>query len=315
MNGPPVVSVIVIFLDEERFLQAAIDSVVHQTSPAWELLLIDDGSTDGSPEIARRSAALDPARVRYLTHEGGGNRGKSVSRNLGLREARGEYVAFLDGDDVFRPEKVERQSALLSAVTAAMVYGRTLYWHRWPEAPADAAPDFTSRLGVAPDRLYQAPQLLTMFLRDGGTVPCICGLTVRRATALEVGGFDETIQDLYEDQVFLAKICARFPVFVESGCWDQYRQHPDSTCQRAIARGEFHPLRPHRSRLAFLDWLTAFLDREQVRDQDLRRALGQALFPYRYPRLHRFNERALSLRRRVTRKLSSVVAHGDETSA
>jgi hypothetical protein len=157
-----------------------------------------------------------------------------------------------------------------------------------------------------PDRVYAPPQLLTMFLRDGGTVPCICGLTVRRETALAIGGFDESIQDLYEDQVFLAKICARFPVLVESGCWDQYRQRPDSTSHLAIARGEYHPLRPHRSRVAFLDWLTAFLDREGIRDPQLQRALGRACFPYRHPRLHRVNEQALSLSRRVARRVFHV---------
>jgi glycosyltransferase involved in cell wall biosynthesis len=171
MDRPPLVTVIVIFLNEARFLQEAIDSVVHQTSPDWELLLIDDGSTDRSAEIAQQRAARDPARVRYLTHEGGRNRGKSVSRNLGLHAARGEYVTFLDGDDVFRPEKVERQCALLSNSPAVMVYGPTLYWHRWPGAPPGASSDHKGRLGVAPDRIHEAPKLLTMFLLDGGTVP------------------------------------------------------------------------------------------------------------------------------------------------
>ena len=166
MDGSPLVSVVLIFLNEERFLQAAIDSVVRQTSPDWELLLIDDGSTDGSRDIAQRYAVSDPARIRYLTHERAENRGKSVSRNLGLREARGEYVTFLDGDDVFRPEKLERQCALLFNNRAALVYGRTLYWYRWPGAPPDARSDHEARLGVVPDRIYEAPQLLTTFLRD-----------------------------------------------------------------------------------------------------------------------------------------------------
>jgi hypothetical protein len=116
-----------------------------------------------------------------------------------------------------------------------MAYGPTLYWNEWPGAPVRTPRDQMGKLGVAPDRMYKAPQLLSMFLRDGGTVPCICGLTVRRSVALQVGGFDERIQNLYEDQIFLAKICSQFPVYVESGCWDQYRQHPNSTSHFAIA--------------------------------------------------------------------------------
>jgi glycosyltransferase involved in cell wall biosynthesis len=278
---------VVIFLNEQRFLQEAIDSVIAQTYPHWELLLVNDGSTDHSLDIARLNAKRDPNRIRYLTHENGMNRGKSVSRNLGLHSARGDYIAFLDGDDVFRPEKIERQTTILSKSPAAMVYGPTLYWNNWPGAPIPPQCDQMGRLGVTPNRLYEPPGLLTMFLKDGGTVPCICGLTVRRSVALQVGGFDERIQDLYEDQIFLAKICSQFPVYVESGWWDQYRQHPNSSSQLAIASGSYHPTRANPSRLAFLRWLLEYLSNEQIRDPDLDRALHHAFWPYRYPRLDR----------------------------
>jgi glycosyltransferase involved in cell wall biosynthesis len=287
-NKHPLVSVVVIFLNEQRFLQEAIDSVIGQSSPHWELLLVNDGSTDRSPEIARSSAALDPKRIRYLEHPGGSNRGKSTSRNLGLQAASGEFVTFLDGDDIFRPEKIACQATLLANSSAAMVYGPTLYWTRWPGAPSKTRPDELSELGVLPDRLYQPPYLLTKFLRRPGIVPCICGLTVRRDVAREVGGFDEGIQDLYEDQVFLAKICAQFPVLVESGCWDQYRQHPNSTSHLAIASGQYDPVVPNPSRLKFLLWLQSFLAEKGLTDLTLNRALRRAFFPFRFPRMHRF---------------------------
>src|SRR4051812_27035882 len=110
-----LVSVITIFLDGERFLAEAVDSLLAQTYADWELLLVDDGSSDGSTAIARAYAAGRPERIRYLEHEGHANLGMSASRNLGLQHARGEYVAFLDADDVYRPEKLERQVALLQA--------------------------------------------------------------------------------------------------------------------------------------------------------------------------------------------------------
>ena len=93
------VSAIVIFLNEERFLAEAIASVRAQTFRDWELILVDDGSSDGSAGIARAAAEEDP-RIRVLAHPGGANRGMSASRNLGLSDARGEFVAFLDGDDL-----------------------------------------------------------------------------------------------------------------------------------------------------------------------------------------------------------------------
>ena len=78
----PRVSVITIFLDEERFLAEAIASVRAQTFGDWELLLVDDGSRDQSAAIARASVAADPKRIRYLQHPGGVNRGMSADAAL-----------------------------------------------------------------------------------------------------------------------------------------------------------------------------------------------------------------------------------------
>ena len=99
----PAVSVIIIFLNEERFLPEAIESVFGQTYTNWELLLIDDGSSDGSVGIARQYARQHPNRVRYLDHEGHRNRGMSASRNFGIQHARGKYIALGDADDVWLP--------------------------------------------------------------------------------------------------------------------------------------------------------------------------------------------------------------------
>src|SRR5436190_10910923 len=94
-RGRDLVSVIMIFLDEKRFIREAIQSVLAQTYENWELLLLDDGSRDGSSEIARCIAAQHTTRVRYLEHTGHQNLGMSASRNLGIRYAKGAYVAFL----------------------------------------------------------------------------------------------------------------------------------------------------------------------------------------------------------------------------
>src|SRR5262249_12893548 len=97
----PLVSVVVPFLDAGRFLRQAVASVFAQTYPSWELLLGDDGSGDESTETALRLAERHPATVRYFEHEDHANRGPSASRNVGLRAAKGEYIAVLDADDVW----------------------------------------------------------------------------------------------------------------------------------------------------------------------------------------------------------------------
>src|SRR5688500_9700971 len=94
------VSVIMPIYNGERYLEVAIETCFAQTYEHWELLLIDNNSTDTSAAIARRYAERNPGRVRYLKHEGHANHGSCASRNLGIREAIGEYIAFLDADDV-----------------------------------------------------------------------------------------------------------------------------------------------------------------------------------------------------------------------
>ena len=81
----PEVSVVVPFLDARAFLEESIASVRTQTCSSWELLLIDDGSTDGGTDIARDHAGREPERVRYLEHPGHARRGASAARNLGIR--------------------------------------------------------------------------------------------------------------------------------------------------------------------------------------------------------------------------------------
>src|SRR5262249_58606871 len=122
----PTVSVVTCFLNAEKYLEEAVQSVIAQTYPHWELLLIDDGSRDRSSALAKSFAARYPEKIRYLEHPGHKNLGKSTSRNLGIREANGKYVALLDADDLFLPEKLDRQVGVLeSHPEAGLIYGPT----------------------------------------------------------------------------------------------------------------------------------------------------------------------------------------------
>ena len=103
------VSVVIPVHNGERYLAQAVESVLAQTHRDLELLIVDDGSTDATAAIIRRYAARD-RRVRVLTQE---NLGVAAAGNRGLTEARGEWVARLDADDVFLPEKLERQLAFV----------------------------------------------------------------------------------------------------------------------------------------------------------------------------------------------------------
>ena len=288
MSNKPLVSGIIIFLNAEKFIQEAIESVFAQIYDHWELLLVDDGSTDSSTAIALQYAEQYPGQVRYLEHDGHQNLGMSASRNKGISNAKGEYIAFLDSDDVWLPHKLEQQVAILdSQPEAAMVYGPTEYWYSWTGKLEDIERDFVGEIGVQPNTLVKPPMLLTLFLQSGGGIlPGICSVLVRREAIEHVGRFEEIFRGPYEDQVFLAKVCLKTAVFVTDECSDKYRQHPHSCCYLAIEAGEYHPELPHPARQTFLNWLGEYLSEQGVKDTEIWQALQKELWPYHHPILH-----------------------------
>lgn len=263
-NIPPLISVLMPVWNNERNLREAIASVQAQTQRNWELLLIDDGSEDCSLRIALECAEQDPDRIRILRHPGGENRGSSASRNLGLRHARGEFLTFLDADDVWLPHCLATQLSVVQAhPEAAMVFcaaerwchldrpfdeaaARSAWWgdnYIPPIAPAGAA------LGVLP-----LGTLLEWYLPDESKVPCICSVFLRTGVALAVGGFDDAFRGLYDDQAFHAKVALAYPVVAHDACVARYRQHAGSCCAGAREDAALQ----QRGRTQFLEWLSRY---------------------------------------------------------
>jgi len=304
MKGKPLVSVIMIFLNAEQFIEEAIESVFAQTYKNWELLLVDDGSNDGSPTIAKRYSEKYPEKVRYLEHDGHQNRGKSASRNLGVNNSSGKYIALLDADDVFLPEKLEQQVEILESIPeAAMLYGRTHHWYSWTGSTRDARLDYLQKLAVLPNTLAMPPTLLIRYLEDPHKYPCTCSILIRKDVFEDVGGFEETFRDLYDDVVFFVKIFLKAPVFVADACWSKYRLHPAERFSRsyhaAIKAGQWHPFLPNPTRLIFLNWLEGYLSEQEIKDIRVWNALRRAQRPYRYPHFYRM----LGLLRNIIRQL------------
>lgn len=307
MNKQPLVSIVVIFLNVEKFIQEAIASVFAQTYNNWELLLVDDGSTDKSTEIARDYAQKYPEKVRYLEHEGHQNRGMSATRNLGISNAQGKYIALLDADDIWLPQKLERQVAILETQSeAAMVYGATQIWYSWTGNPEDTLLDRKRRLGVEEDTLVQPPQLLTLFLKGEAETPGTCSVLMRRELVEDVGGFEESFPGMYEDQAFFSKVYLKAPIFVESGCWDRYRQHANSACYVSQTTGQYIPGETHSGQLNLLTWLEKYLSEQEVKDTEVWQALKKQLWPYRHPFLYKLSNHTKYRTKSIKRLLKLI---------
>lgn len=281
MNSKPIVSGITIFFNAERFFVEAIESILAQTFDDWELLLVDDGSTDKSTEIALHYAAKYPNKIRYLEHPYHQNLGMSVSRNLGIKNARGEFVAFLDADDVWVSHKLEQQLKVMrEQPDAAMCYGPTMFWHSWAGNDEDVGHDWHTQHGPQVNSLVAPPSLLILLLRDEFTVPSTCSILFRRDIANEIGMFEENFRDQMEDMVFHTKIFLNRPVFVSTECWGLYRQHQNNNGKLAMAMGLWLPHAPNPARRAYLKWVGKYLNEQNIQNDELWNVLSEELQPY-----------------------------------
>ncbi len=188
---PPLVSVVIPTYNSATTLPRTLASVLAQTWTRCEILVIDDGSADTTPALL----AGYGEQLRAIRQD---NAGPSAARNRGLREARGDYVAFLDADDLWLPEKLERQVALLSAhpelgfcSTATSVVD--------PEG---------SPLRDWPCRSGEEPLLETLFMHSAAVSGSTSGVLARRQLVLDAGGFDESLRG-FEDPDLWIRLAAR----------------------------------------------------------------------------------------------------------
>lgn len=295
MSSKPLVSIVMIFLNAEKFIQAAIDSAIAQTYDNWELLLVDDGSTDHSTKIALHYTQQFPDKVRYLEHENHQNRGMSASRNLGIRNAQGKYISFLDSDDIWLPDKLEIQVGILeSQPESALVCAPAKWWYSWTGNAEDIQHDFVQKLNVPLNTLVKPPTLLLVFLQDEWA--SLCDILVKRELVEAQGGYEESFRGMYEDQVFHAKLCIASPVFVTNQCWYWYRQHPNACTSISHNIGQ-----TYAARQTFLNWLEEYLIKQELQNTEIWKVLQKQLFPYRHPNLYRMSCRTQSLAKKVKR--------------
>lgn len=290
-SRPPRVSVVSSFFNVEKYLGEMIESVLAQDFGDFELLLVDDGSTDASTDIAKGYALRHSGTVRYLEHPGHANIGACAGRNLGIRHARGEFIGIIDGDDRWRPAKLREQVALFDRMPEVdAVCGAVNYWSSHAGEGDRIIPT-----GHALDRSIAPPEaLLEVYPLGKADPPCPSDLLMRRSIVEAVGGFEEAFVgplQLYEDQAFLAKLFLQGTVYFDSRVWLDYRLHDDSCTARA-ERDKSQP----ESRRYCLEWFAAYLAKKGRRhDPRIRLALMRALRPYRHPRLSAAGRRIKSL--------------------
>ena len=199
----PLVSVIIPCYNGEAFLQEAIESALSQSYRRVEVVVVDDGSTDRSSEIARSFP------VRYLYHP---NRGLSASRNVGLLASTGSYVVFLDADDRLKPDAIETGLGVLTErPECAMAVGDHVFICQ-------------DRLHVAPSRKECLPELHYEALLKSNFIEMISSVLFRRSVLDEMGGFDAQYP-VAEDYDLYLRIARKYPICCHSAVLAEYRIH------------------------------------------------------------------------------------------
>ena len=192
----PLVSVVIPAHDAEKTLPRALKSVLCQDGAAMEVIVVDDGSHDSTADVAR---AIADARVRVIST--GQNGGAADARNQGIARARGRYIAFLDADDEWLPDKLQAQVAAMEAHPEWVLSGTDTLWV-FPDGrrPRPSDPPSAGSLGAGAWRSL----LANCFLNT--SVAMVCTNTIRA-----VGGFD-TALTAGEDQDMWVRLALHGPV-------------------------------------------------------------------------------------------------------
>jgi len=189
----PFFTVIITTYNRARKVEEAIDSVLAQTFDDYELIVVDDGSTDETPE--RLSQRYSESQINYVYQR---NRGKPGARNTGIKLARGEYIAFLDSDDRWKPNKLERQAAFIREHdNVEILYGPV----EVIDESGKMLVEDTHRIRKAFQRQHHRGETYENLIDKW--VLFSSNLVIKRDLIERIGGYDEAIHHLEDVDLYL----------------------------------------------------------------------------------------------------------------
>lgn len=213
MNHPQV-SVVIPVWNGEKYLAQAIESILEQDFDDFELIIVDDGSTDDSLRIAHEFT-LDP-RVKVMTQD---NSGVVAARNVGLYISRAEFVAFLDSDDIAKPDRISKQVAYLHAHPAVAAVGSHIAYFK------------ESKRLIRVEKLPVGHAQLAVSLETGNAL-AQPSVMLRKSMAIKAGGYREAFRHGAEDYDLWLRLSERHPLDNLPEVLTLYRVHPDSLTHR-----------------------------------------------------------------------------------
>jgi len=225
----PFITVVIPAFNHERFIAEAIESVLGQTIRDWELIVVDDGSTDGTANIVRQ---YEDPRISLLRQS---NSGAHAALNRGINEAKGHWIAFLNSDDRFRPDKLERHLQAHEADPHLEASASRVRYIGSSGAPVKGYSYYALRYRSMRRMARRAHSLFSSLVAENHLITT-SSLFAKRDTLLEVGGFAD-FRYIHDWSMFLSLAARRKFVVIEEELSD-YRRHVGNTIREDDATGQ-----------------------------------------------------------------------------
>jgi glycosyltransferase involved in cell wall biosynthesis len=270
-TGPdsPLVSVVIPLYNGGRYIAATLKSVLSQTYDRIEILVVDDGSSDDGPEIVAALAAGSGGRIRLMSHPDGGNHGIAASRNLAIRNAGGPYIAFVDQDDVWVPEKLQKQVDLLQRFAEAdLVYSRSGFIDQ--EGIDHSLRGIHRTFGKGVDG--RPSNVFSRIIKED-FIPTLT-VVVRKCCLERVGLLDEGPAYEFEDWLLMSKLAFYYKVIFIPTVLAKWRVHGANYSGAVLETGLHHRAEEHYTITLF----SFLMSREAEPKEAVRRFLRRRLW-------------------------------------
>lgn len=213
-----LVSIIMPAYNSERYISSAINSVMAQTYPNWELIIVNDGSVDGTELIMREFSEKD-SRIKCFCQS---NAGQGAARNLALNHARGCYIAFLDSDDLWFPNKLNEQLKIINETKVDLVFSSGFVINEQDEQIGHMNDNETNR--------FLSGDAAIVELINRNYVP-ILSVLVKKQRLIEVGGFskERSVQNAEDYHLWFKMLAQQMTFYFSNSKLFYYRVHPNQS--------------------------------------------------------------------------------------
>ncbi len=236
----PKVSVVIPLYNGGRYIESTLMSVFSQSYQCYEIVVVDDGSSDEGPDKVSKILEKHPDRIQLLRHPDNGNHGIAASRNLAIRNAKGYYIAFLDQDDIWLPDKLEKQIAALQQYPeASLVYAKVFYIDEGGKEKKIRGIHPTYGKGITGNPLNIFSKLIQEDFIPNLTV------LVKKSCLERVGLLDEGPRYEYEDWLLLSKLAYFYKFLFIPEVLGKWREHSNNYSSNIFNTGQFRDAEEH----------------------------------------------------------------------